>query len=65
VTDLIGVELPTACPFCGGALAVSLEPPSVMHALPMCREFQRDEPVVFLRKARKAFEAARRAAGKA
>jgi len=56
-STIVGEELPTACPFCGGKLAVSLEPPSVLHALPPCREFMRDEPPqVFLKRVRKALK---------
>lgn len=64
MTNIIGEELTTACPFCDGALAVSHDPPSVMHALPMCHEFQRNEPHVFLRKVREALERARSTGGR-
>lgn len=50
---LVGEDLPVNCPFCGARLAVTMDPPSVLHGLPMCGVFKRNEPHVFLRKVRK------------
>jgi hypothetical protein len=55
-SDLAGEELPIACPFCGAKLAVSHEPPSVMHTLPVCATFSENDPTEFLRKVRLALQ---------
>ena len=36
------------CPFCRGKIAVSSEPPAVMHSLPLCAEYRALPPLEFL-----------------
>lgn len=38
VVDLVGEPLCT-CPFCGGDVSVSYEPPAVLHTLPVCSKY--------------------------
>lgn len=54
--DLVAETLPVRCPFCFASLAVTHEPPSVLHGLPMCAAFLANEPDVYLRKVREALE---------
>lgn len=37
------------CPYCGLELAVSTDPPAVMHAVPMCKEFEEVDPLTFVK----------------
>lgn len=47
---------PFCCPFCDGNFSASIEPPAVMHSLPVCAKFVGSEPTDFLRAARTAGE---------
>ena len=44
---MVGEDLGT-CPFCGGNIAKSSDPPSVMHSLPMCEKYVQLEGDDFL-----------------
>jgi hypothetical protein len=48
VDDPVDLE----CPFCGANVVVSASPQAVMHGLPMCKKFEDEDPLVFLRNAR-------------
>jgi hypothetical protein len=39
-----------SCPFCRGRLAISKEPPAVMHTLPLCPTYAETGPIEFLRR---------------
>jgi hypothetical protein len=36
------------CPFCGGSIAASDDPPAVMHAMPICDRYIRLSPGDYL-----------------
>lgn len=42
------------CPFCGGSLGYTLDakgPNGLTHSMPMCRTFEREDPISFVAKA--------------
>lgn len=50
------VEVTGLCPFCGGQWAAGFElkdgAPAIVHSMPMCVDFERDEPQTFLQRVR-------------
>lgn len=46
-TSLVGEDL-GPCPFCQGALAYSMNPPAVLHELPVCTKYAKLDADVFL-----------------
>lgn len=52
MTGTVVAEELGKCPFCGGDIAASLRPggghDGVLHSMPMCERFKREEPDVFL-----------------
>jgi len=50
------VEVTGLCPFCGGEWAAGYDlqtgAPCVLHSMPMCDDYERDEPDVFLKRVR-------------
>lgn len=42
------------CPFCAGSVQVSTSPRAVMHTVPYCDKFDKEDALVFLRNLRLA-----------
>lgn len=51
----IRAELMFKCPFCKGQVSASLEPPCLLHAVPMCKKFDELEPDEFMHECNEIF----------
>lgn len=52
VGDAVSAFGPYPCPFCVGTFSVCIDPPAVVHTVPVCTKFTDLEPDGFLRAAR-------------